>query len=67
MTELSNRIEAELKRSANTREMRIIGHYDREVERGHMTINTACDRALADIAGANGHPQRVQRTLRSGE
>ena len=49
-----------------TREVNIISHYEREMIKGHMTLNTAYERACADIAGANGHPTKAQRSLKEG-
>lgn len=70
MSELTQRLRATLGLKDTTpilaRERRIVDHYEREVAKGRMSVNTAHDRALADMAGANGHPSKVQRTLRSG-
>ena len=46
----------------NEREDRIIAHYIRETERGHMTDNTAIERAVGDIKGWNWHPTRCYST-----
>lgn len=68
MTELSTYVLAALGVKdggyVSQRTSKIIVHYDQEIAKGHMTLNTAFERACSDIAGANGHPTKVQRTLK---
>jgi len=64
MTELAERIKGTLGYQPTTREANIIRHYEAEIAKRHMTLNTAYEQACADIAGANGHPSKAQRSLK---
>jgi len=37
----------------NNRAKHIIAHYEREIAKGRMTLNTAADRVAADYSGSN--------------
>ena len=64
MTELAERIKGALGYQPTHRETNIIRHYEAEIAKRHMTLNTAFERCCADIAGANGHPSKTQRSLK---
>ena len=63
MTQLAERLRSLLP-FISLREQRIMAHYEAELAKGHMTLNTAFERACSDIAGANGHPMKAQRSLK---
>lgn len=45
------------------RQLRILRHYEREMAKGHMTLNAAEARARHDLAGRNGAKDREQRRI----
>jgi hypothetical protein len=45
----------------SSRSSNIIKHYQAEVDRGHMSRNTALERCLGDMAGRNYKPELIQR------
>lgn len=65
MTELEQRLglrDAEGKLlPISSRDANILRHYEQEIAKGRMTLNTATSRAKHDFAGNNGHPERKQR------
>ena len=66
MSQIANRIFGVLQpgetRGHSSRTLRILRHYEAEIAKGHMNINSASDRAKHDLAGRNGHPKCSQRS-----
>lgn len=44
------------------RNTRILDHYQREIDRWHMSSFTAIERCIGDLCGANHNPIYTQRT-----
>ena len=47
--------------SLSPRSMNIVRHYQAELDRGHMSRNTALERCLGDLAGRNYKAEVTQR------
>lgn len=47
----------------NERELRILNHYQRQLELGRMDQLSAVERCLGDLAGRNYHPKLDQRSF----
>ena len=46
------------------REYDIVAHYEREIDRGRLTVVQAYEKACSDCQGRNGHATEAQRGKR---
>lgn len=60
---ISERLNWPMDRALDEREARILGHYQRQLERGYMDQLSAFDRCLGDLAGRNYHHGLEQRSI----